>query len=133
MKRAFIIAAVLLAIVLGGAVWVSRGRSSPEQQCRQNMEVLYSAAVSVCLEQRLRPDESLSIDRLAPYLMPRFLTCPESHARYPAFSVLDGPKCPNGHEYAPGEKRPLRTSSSNRKVAGLYLATGFTNLIDDLR
>jgi hypothetical protein len=112
---------------------VACSRTSHEQQCRHNMEMLYSAAVSVCLEQRLRPDESLTIDRLAPYLLRRFLRCPESHARYPVFSVLDGPKCPSGHECEPGVPRPLRIPASNRKVAGLFLATGFTNLIEYLR
>jgi hypothetical protein len=133
MKRTLIIGALLLAMVLAGALWVSRTRSSREQQCRQHMQRLYSAAVSVCLEQRLRPDETLSIDRLAPYLRPSDLVCPASHTSYSSFSVLDGPKCPSGHEFEPGVPRPLRIPASNRKVAGLYLATGFTNLIDDLR
>jgi hypothetical protein len=133
MKRALIIGAVLLVIVFGAAFWLSRTRSSQSQQCRQHMQMLYSAAVSVCLEQRLRPDETLSIDRLAPYLRPSDLACPASHAPYPAFTVLDGPRCPGGHEFEPGVPRPLRIPASNRKVAGLYLATGFTNLVDDLR
>jgi hypothetical protein len=133
MKRALTIAVVVLGVALGGMIWASRTTGRHERQCHQNMEFLYSAAVSVCLEQKLRPDELLTIDRLAPYLRPSVLTCPSSHASYAAFSVLEGPTCPTGHKYAPGEKRPLRTSSSNRKVAGLYLANGFTNLVDDAR
>ena len=133
MKRALTIGLFLLAMALGGAIWAWRTRSSHQRQCLQHMEMLYSAAVSVCLEQRLKPDELLTIDRLAPYVSPSELVCPRSHAPYPAFSVLEGPKCPSGHEFEPAVLRPLRTSSSNRKLAGLYLATGFTNLVDDLR
>lgn len=96
------------------------------------MEILYSAAVSVCLEQKLKPDELLNMERVAPYVRPSDLACPSGHASYPAFSVLEGPTCPNGHEFEPGVKRPLRTSSSNRKVAGLYLVSGLTNLVDDI-
>ena len=112
---------------------MSRTRGGHQRQCVQNMGMFYSAAVSVCLEQKLRPDELLTVDRLAPYLRPSHLTCPSSHAPYVGFSVLEGPKCPSGHEFEPGVARPLRTSSSNRKVAGLYLATGFTNLVDDFQ
>jgi hypothetical protein len=129
MKRA-LIGVVLLVVALGGAIWLSRTRSNHQRYCLHNMEGLYSAAVSVCLEQRFRPDESLTVDRLAPYVRPADLSCPSSHTRYPAFSVIEGPKCPSGHEFEPGVPRPLRTASSNRKVAGLYLATGFTNLVD---
>jgi hypothetical protein len=131
MKRALTIGILFLAMVVGSGTWSSHNRRSHQQRCLLNMEMLYSAAVSSCLEQKLRPDELLSIEKLAAYVRPSDIVCPSGHVPYPAFSVLQGPTCPNGHQFEPGVKRPLRTSSSDRKVAGLYLSNGLTNLIDE--
>jgi hypothetical protein len=131
MKRTLTIVVLLVAIVVGGGMWALHTRSSHQRRCLLNMEMLYSAAISSCLEQKLKPDELLSIEQLAVYVRPPDIACPSGHVPYPEFSVPQGPTCSNGHEFEPGVKRPLRTSSSNRKVAGLYLANGLTNLIDE--
>jgi len=94
------------------------------------MERLYGAAVSYCVEQNLKPDCVLSVDRLLPFLRPADVECPDGHRPYPDFSVLQGPTCPNGHQFAPGVTRPLRASAANSNLAGLYRASGLTNLIE---
>jgi hypothetical protein len=129
MKRLGLIAVVLAGIVGGvGSLW--HARSNQERYCQANMRMLYSAAVSYCLEQSLAPDKTLSVQSLAAYLRPGGTVCPTRGARYPDFSVVNGPICPKGHRFLPGEPRPLRTASSNFKLAGLYRAYGYTNLIE---
>ena len=91
----------------------------------------YSAGVSYCLEQRLQPDAVLSVEKLAVYVRPQDVICPCGPKPYPSFAVLEGPICPYGHRFLPGVARPIRVPASNLKLAGLYRATGFTNLIQD--
>lgn len=122
-------AMVLLAAVIGGKWWSAHVRKSHEQQCLGNMERLYSAAISSCLEQRKGPDEVLKFDDVAAYVRPLDRVCPDGDIPYASFSVLQGPVCPHGHQFLPGEKRPLTASANNAKLRGLYMVSGFTNLI----
>lgn len=57
--------------------------------------------------------------------------CPCGQMEYAPFRVLNGPVCPNGHQFLPGVDRSIRASAADRKPSGLYLTFGFTNLIDD--
>jgi len=131
MKRALIFWAIVVGLAVGAAFLASYVRISHERQCVTNMGHLYAAAISFCLEQQLRPDASVTMDDLATFVTPWTLACPSGHDKYSRFTVLEGPTCPNGHKFAPGEKRPLRTTASDRKLAALYLHHGFTNLVYD--
>jgi len=93
------------------------------------MNMLYSAAVSHCLESSQSPDTVLKFDDVAKYVRPTDRYCPDGETPYASFSVLQGPVCPHGHQFAPREARPLKTTTANAKVASLYAAFGFTNLI----
>jgi hypothetical protein len=129
MKKVLAIVAVLLVLPGVGGLWSLRARKADQQQCLNYMRQLDGAAVSFCLEQRLSPTSVLSVATLSPYLRSGTI-CPGGRSDYPSFSVLNGPVCPNGHPFLEGLPRPLRAASSDYKVAGLYLANGFTNLID---
>ena len=120
----------ILAVALAaGFLWLRKSRG---QTCQVHMNMIYSAAVSYCLEQKLSPQEVLPTEKLAKYVKGSDIFCPLARVPYPAFSVLQGPRCPNGHQFEPGVPRPLKTSSSS-KGAGLYRAYGFTNLIEEPR
>lgn len=93
------------------------------------MNILWSAAISHCLAERQAPDELLTVETLAAYVRAGDLACPSGHQPYPEFSVFQGPVCVNGHQFEPEVKRPFRARRGERKLAGLYRATGFTNLI----
>jgi hypothetical protein len=129
MKNVLIIAAVCLVVACLGWLGMLRNRNVDENHCINNMRVLDGAAVSLCLAHRLSPSSMLSMATLSPYLRPG-TRCPSGQSDYPPFSVLTGPSCPNGHVFMPGVERPRRATASNRKLAGLYLVHGFTNLID---
>ncbi len=129
MRTTFKRTQLLACYVLAGAL-CSCSRVSVEQDCSNKMNQLYSAAVSVCLEQRLKPDQVINMSVLSAYVRPTDLVCSAGKIPYSSFSVLQGPACPNGHKFEPGAARPLRVPSSNFKVASLYEAHGFTNLID---
>jgi hypothetical protein len=128
MKLAIIVGVLAVALA-AGFVWLRQSRG---QTCQVNMGMLYSAAVSYCLEQNLSPSEVLPMDKLAAFVKDSNTACPLARVPYPAFSVLQGPVCPNGHPFEPGRHRPLKIASTNSKVAGLYRAHGFTNLIEEL-
>ncbi len=128
-KKGIPIIFLLVVMVLALKWWSAQVRKNHEQRCRSNMEVLYSAAISSCLEQKKGPDEVLNFDEVAMYVRPMDRVCPEGHIPYASFSVLQGPACPHGHQFLPGEKRPLTASANNAKMRGLYMAYGFTNLI----
>ena len=121
---------IVVIILLGaGGLWVLYSRQLQQQQCVANMDRLYSAAVSYCLEHNLKPDSVLGLDKLTPFLRPSDLECPDGHKPYPPFSVLQGPTCPYGHQFAPGAPRPLRAPSANSDLASLYRSAGLTNLV----
>ncbi|MGV3757870.1 MAG: hypothetical protein ACO1QS_21010 [Verrucomicrobiota bacterium] len=120
----------ILLLVAGGIGWKNHVRKSQEQQCLGNMALLHSAAMSGCMEHRKGPDVALNIDDVASYVPPKCRNCPSGQTPYASFSVLQGPVCPNGHRFAPGEPRPFR-SSFNVKLKGLYTFYGFTNLVDN--
>jgi len=129
LKKALIFVTLLVVLSCGAGFWTLHLRHTHEEDCISNMRQLYGASVSYCLEHRLSPESVLSLESLSPFLKGPVI-CPNGHSAYAPFSVLNGPVCPNGHELEPGLKRPIRTASCNRKVAGLYRAYGFTNLID---
>lgn len=125
-KVLLLIAALVLGGVAMAAFWSFQVHRSREQLCVNQMRNLQSAAVSYCLEHKLGPGAVVSVGDLATYT--RSLTvCPRGGISYPAFSVLQGPSCPNGHLYRPGAPRPLR--AADPKTAGLYLKFGLTDLI----
>jgi hypothetical protein len=130
MKRRFprLVWIALLGIAVTVAAMLHQRRRN-EQQCVSHMKILYSAGVSFCLESRRKPDEVLTIEQIKGYVLPWGTTCPVNGTAYPSFTVLNGPVCPNGHLFAPGEPRPLRASAGDVKLSGLYEASGFTNLI----
>jgi hypothetical protein len=128
-KRLGIIVLPLLIIASIAGGWDVYVRKKREQRCLLNMESLYSAAVSHSLAEKLSADSLQSVDTLSQYLNTGSTRCPSGTAFYASFTVLQGPVCPNGHVYAPGVERPLKTTTANRKVAGLYLASGYTNLV----
>lgn len=129
MKRAGILCILLLTVFTGIKWRTAHVRNSHEQRCLSNMEILYSAAISFCLEQQKGPDEVLKFDDVAMYVRPLDRVCPDGDIPYASFSVLQGPVCPHGHQFLPGEKRPLTASADNAKLSGLYMVSGFTNLI----
>ncbi len=129
MKKALALVVALLVSIGGASLWWLRLRHIHERDCLNNLRQLDGAAVSYCLMERLSPTSILSVATLSPYLKSGIM-CPSGRSGYQPFSVINGPACPNGHELFPGVQRPLRAASSNRKVAGLYRAFGFTNLID---
>ncbi len=129
MKRAGILCILLLTVFTGIKWRTAHVRNSHEQRCLSNMEILYSAAISFCLEQQKGPDEVLKFDDVAMYVRPLDRVCPVGDIPYASFSVLQGPVCPHGHQFLPGEKRPLTASANNAKLSGLYMVSGFTNLI----
>jgi len=124
-----VVVGVLLTLVCIGGLWALRMHRIDQEDCVNNMRQLYGAAVSYCLVERLSPTSVLSVSTLSPYLKSGTV-CPAGQSAYPPFSVLNGPICPNGHEFEPGLSRPIRAASYDRKLAGVYLAHGFTNLID---
>jgi hypothetical protein len=71
----------------------------------------------------------VSVATLRPYLKGD-IQCPAGRVEYPPFVVLQGPICPNGHQFAAGDPRPLCASPGDVKLAGLYRAFGFTNLVE---
>ena len=127
MKLAVIVGIVAAALI-AGFLWL---RQSRQQTCQVNLGMLYSAAVSYCLEQKLSPSEELPVEKLAAYVKHPATVCPLARVPYPSFSVLQGPRCPNGHPFKAGAERPLKVSAES-KVAGLYREYGFTNLIETL-
>jgi len=129
MKRALWIVVVLVVLVSTGSFWALRVRKNHELKCQNNMRQLYGAGISYCLMERLNPESMLKIDDLAPFLRPNDTICPSGRSVYASFSVLNGPTCPNGHQFEPGEPRPFRASSLDSKLRGLYREFGFTNLI----
>src|SRR2546426_1592027 len=121
MKKLLAIVGVLTVLLCAATLWVLRMRSSEHQQCVNNMRQIYGAAVSYCLMEQLSPTSDLSVATLSPYLKSGII-CPAGRSGYPPFSVLNGPVCPNGHEFEPGIRRPIRTGSSEGKLAALYHA-----------
>ena len=134
MKRVLIVMFVLVMLCCSAGFWTLYIRRNHQLDCINNMRQLYGAAVSYCLEQRLSPEVVLSRETLALYVKSdkngTAPTCPSGRFPYPSFSVLNGPLCLNGHELEPGLQRPIRAEASNGKLAGLYRASGFTNLIE---
>ena len=134
MKRILLgaaVLAVLLALYCGIArFWSAHVALREEQECINNMGILESAAVSPCLEYRLNAKTMITMENLLPFLRPGQTNCPAGGEPYASFSVLYGPVCPNGHKFEPDISRPFRAPSANRKLGGLYIASGLTNLID---
>ncbi|MFC1462846.1 hypothetical protein ACFLQU_04490 [Verrucomicrobiota bacterium] len=81
----------------------------------------------------MSPSVVLDLDGPSAYVAFRekAAVCPSSKKYYPPFSVLHGPVCPGEHKFAPGVERPFRAHTEDRKLAGLYRAFGFTNLIEE--
>jgi hypothetical protein len=105
---------IVVSLLLGlGGAGILYSRHLQQKRCERNMEEVYGAAVSYCLEHKLNPDSVITLGQLAPYLRPGDLECPLGHQPYPAFSVREGPKCPYGHRFAPGALRPLRDPGAN--------------------
>ena|SRR2546422_261731 len=129
MKKMVTVVSVLFALLCVGGLWILRMRWADQQQCLNNMRQLDGAAVSYCLMERLSPTSVLSVATLSPYLKSGTI-CPAGRSGYPPFSVFYGPVCPNGHGYYPHVPGPFRVSYSDRKIGGLYLEFGFTNLVD---
>jgi len=127
LKVLLLIAALVVPLLMVAGFWSLRVRRSHEQLCVNHVRMLHTAAVSYCLEHKLEPDHAVSVGDLEGYVQPSFTNCPSGGAYFP-FSVLQGPSCPNGHLFEPGEARPLR--ATHLKTAGLYREFGLTNLID---
>jgi hypothetical protein len=130
MKRMALLLGVLAGVIAIGAVALWQSHRKQERYCQTNMGMLYSAAVAHCLDQKLSPNMTLSVQVLAVYLRPDGTACPAGGGRYPDFSVLNGPVCPNGHRFPAGQPFPLRAPADSM-LAGLYRAYGFTNLIEN--
>jgi len=128
MKRAVTVVVFCLVLFTIAGLWTVGVRCSHTQLCVNHMRNLYTAAVSYCLEHRLGPNVRITVSELRGYVSSEVTVCPDGDAAYPAFTVLDGPSCPNGHRFMPERARPLR--ASDPKTAGLYLEFGLTNLID---
>ncbi len=126
-KVLWLIAALAVGVVATAAFWSLQVHRSHERLCVNQMRNLQSAAVSYCLEHKAGPDAVVSVNDLEDYTRPSLTLCPGGGPPYPAFSVLQGPVCPNGHLYRPDDPRPLR--ATDVKTAGLYLNYGLTNLI----
>ena len=122
-------AGTLAGIVAIGAGALWQAHRKQERYCQTNMGMLYSAAVAHCLDQSLAPSTTLSVQVLGVYLRPDGMACPAGGARYPDFSVLNGPVCPSGHRFPAGQAFPLRAPADSM-LAGLYRAHGLTNLIE---
>jgi hypothetical protein len=115
--------------MLVAAMWLSRKHN--EAICINQMRQWEAAAESYCLERNYGPAKVLTLDELAGYVKDRTKTavCPNGGREYAPFNVANGPVCPNGHNMVPGASRPFMTVSGS-KLAGIYEAAGWTNLID---
>jgi hypothetical protein len=111
--KPFGIRIVVAGLLVLGAAGILYSRHLHQKRCERNMEELYGADVSYCLEHKLNSDSVITLDQLASFMRPNDLECPLGHEPYPAFSVLQGPKCPYGHRFAPGARRPLRDPGAN--------------------
>ena len=103
-----------------------------EQTCINQMRWWYSAALSYSLEQNICSNRTFTLEELLPFVGrpghdPRL--CPSGKVPYAPFTVPNGPVCPKGHDMFPGEARPLKIDSTNKKVTGVYRMLGLTNLI----
>src|SRR2546427_7986030 len=99
-----------LAVVLASVAWVAgcthRRAENAKTECVRNMEIIWGAAGSYCLENKKAPDFVCSVEMLAAYMKdghaPR---CPLGEIDYEPFTVSTGPSCPNrpdvhlGHRY----------------------------------
>jgi len=78
MKRV-VTSLLAFVVLLGGAgLWTTHVRESRWRRCESNMEQLYSAAVSDCLQNKLKPDMLLGVEELelGSFVRPGDTVCP---------------------------------------------------------
>jgi hypothetical protein len=84
-----------------------RGNEKAKAACVRNMEILWGAAGSYCLEHRESPEFVCSPVMLSGYLKEgRPPRCPLGEQDYAPFAVSIGPRCPNRPDLHSGQKYP---------------------------
>ena len=119
---------VVVAVVLFAIQWNSKHNA---EVCINQMRQWTAAAESYCLAEHHGPAERIRLEVLATYVKNgmKQAICPSGGKPYAAFTVANGPVCPNGHSMEPGMTRQFRAPTES-KLAGVYEAAGWSNLID---
>jgi hypothetical protein len=83
-------------LAIGFAVGCSHA-PNPQEQCVQNMQMLWSVARSYQLDMNLSADQPIDPSTLTNYFRPQDMPfrCPLGTNTYAPFSYQAGPKCPN--------------------------------------
>lgn len=91
MKR-LVIAAIVLAVVGGGAVFLHVRRVSKRNECHNHLRIIHAAIVSSALADHYRWGERIPVEVFSQYLPPKFLQCP-SGGEYSIPAVGGHPTC----------------------------------------
>lgn len=91
MQLGLLVAFLLIVFVV--IIGCEKNSQSPQEICLENLAMIWDAAGSHYLENRIKPDELIFPKNLLGFfkVVPR---CPLSGTDYAPFKLSDGPKCP---------------------------------------
>jgi hypothetical protein len=106
--RIYLQCAVLLALVTALIVGCVPSREErAKAECVRNMEIIWGAAGSYCLENKKSPDFICSPQLLTNLIKyGRVPRCPSGDVDYNPFVVDSGPRCPSRPDLHSGHKYP---------------------------
>ena len=98
----------LAVVAIAGLAGCAQRRSDrAKADCIRNMEIIWGAAGSYCLENKKSPDFVCSPQMVTNYIKDgRVPKCALGTADYQAFVVETGPRCPNRPDLHFGHKYP---------------------------